>query len=350
MRILIGEISSYKAIVIARYISQRYPEVEIWAYDNKPAIRHIHSKYVKQCAYISGSSHDEYIKKLANYVHANNIDVFIPVHSNHIGLILQQKHLFGTSLDYLGTFADYIRLHEKDQLMQLARNLQINTPEEYTQLTDAQVPFVLKPTNLSSAKGVRYIRTQEEKNKIHTIPEGMICQEYIQGKGCGYEVYCKDGQIITEYGHIRLAEWPVSGGSSVLRDGYMHQEMRPIAEKILHNVKWTGFAMFEFKLTNDNQLVLIEVNPRIWGSINQALQNECPLFIDILGNPKKLNLVEHRRTCLQPQVWLSMLCYLCKGKLHVVTDFLKHYNTTYSDVSIWKDPWGVISMFIRKIL
>lgn len=350
MRVLLGEISSYKAIVIARYINERYPAVELLAYDNKSLVCSIHSIYVKQCVYIPYTSIDEYVVNLAECVREKQIDVFIPVHSDFIGRILQRKELFGTSLDYLGKYADYIQLHEKDQLMQLARVLDIRVPKEYNSIEEACLPFVLKPTNLSSAKGVKYYRNKEEKNSISSIPTGMICQEYIKGKGCGYEVYCRNGNILSEYGHIRLAEWPISGGSSVLRTGYIHHDMRPVAEKILQKVQWTGFIMFEFKVTNDNQLVLIETNPRIWGSINQALQNDCPLFAEILGDPIKLLYKEERRTCLMPQVWLSMLCYMCKGNLKVFRDFFKHNRNTYSDVNIWHDPKGVLSMLIRKIL
>ena len=350
MRVLLGEISSYKAIVIARYIYERYPTIELLAYDNKSSVCSIHSKYVKQCVHIPTTSIDEYVVKLAECVQEKQIDVFIPVHSDYIGHILQRKKMFGTSLDYLGKYADYIQLHEKDQLMQLARKLSIRVPKEYKSIVDAEVPFVLKPTNLSSAKGVRYYRKNEDKNTIYSIPKGMICQEYIRGKGCGYEVYCQNGKILSEYGHLRLAEWPVSGGSSVLRTGYIHHDMRPIAEKILHKVQWTGFVMFEFKLTDDNQLVLIEANPRIWGSINQALQNDCSLFAAILGDPLKLSYREEKRTCLMPQVLLSVLLYMCKGNFNVFSDFFRHYKNTYSDVNIWHDPKGVLSMLIRKIL
>ena len=351
MRVLLGEISSYKAIVIARYIQQRYSSVELWAYDNKPMIQHLHSRYVNKCAYIPYITQDDYIRRIANYIQENHIDVFVPVHSDFIGLILQHKHLFGSTLDYMGEYENYIQLHEKNLLMQIARELQVDTPKEYATIIDAQVPFVIKPTNLSSAKGVRYCHTLEAKQQLGNMnPDGLICQEYIQGQGCGYELYCKNGQIIAEYGHLRLAEWPTTGGSSVLRKGYIHPNMRKIAEKILAQVPWTGFIMFEFKLTDDGRLVLIEANPRIWGSINQALQNDCKLFSAILGEPKSISCCNEKRTCLTPQVWLAMMAYMCNGQWHVVKDYLKNKRITYKDVSLWNDAKGVISMIIRKLL
>ncbi|MBR5854696.1 MAG: ATP-grasp domain-containing protein [Paludibacteraceae bacterium] len=351
MRVLLGEISSYKAIVIARYIQQRYPNVELWAYDNKPLIQHLHSRYVNKCAYIPYTTLDDYIRRIATYIYENQIDVFIPVHSDFIGQILQHKHLFGCTLDYIGEYNDYVQLHEKNLLMQIANELQIDIPKTYPTIAEAQVPFVIKPTNLSSAKGVRYCHTIETKEQLKSIsPSGLICQEYIQGQGCGYELYCRNGKIIAEYGHLRLAEWPTTGGSSVLRKGYIHPKMRDVAEKILAQVSWTGFIMFEFKLTDDGRLVMIEANPRIWGSINQALQNDCKLFTAILGAPTVSTSCEEKRTCLSPQVWLAMISYMCKGKWSSVKDYFKNLRITHSDVSVWEDISGVLSMIIRKLL
>lgn len=355
MRILIGEISSYKAIVIARYIRIAYPDAEIWAYDYKPIIRSFHTRYVRQCVRLPFRSLDAYIEALADYVHQNHIDVLLPVHSDHIGAILQRKDLFGQALDWVGDYKDYIRLHEKDQLMAIAQSVGVRVPKTYHSFDEAQVPFVIKPTNLSSAKGVQYIRTEADKASFHhsIIPSlsSDIIQEYIAGQGCGYEVYCQNGGILVEYGHIRLAEWPISGGSSVLRGRYIHPDMRPMTEKILSAVPWTGFAMLEFKLTPSGELVLIEVNPRIWGSINQPLQDGCPLFEHILGAPAKLGSFSTKvRTSLVPQVWLAMLGYLFRGQGERVKDWLRHLRSTRRDVSFWSDPLGLISMIIRKIV
>lgn len=370
MRILIGEISSYKAIVIARYIRAAYPKAELWAYDNKAMTGWLHTRYIKHCVRLLFQSLDAYIEALAAYVRDNNIDVLLPVHSDYIGAILQRKNLFGHALDWVGNYSDYIRLHEKDQLMAIAASLGVRVPKNYASIAEAEVPFVVKPTNLSSAKGVRYCFAEANKQLINSAladinsSNNYIIQEYIAGQGCGYEVYCRNGKILTEYGHIRLAEWPISGGSSVLRGRYIHPDMQKAAEKILSDVPWTGFAMFEFKLTPSGELVLIEVNPRIWGSINQPLQDNCPLFEHILGAPIQLvpgassqrngksgfRLEGQVRTCLTPQVWLAMLGYLFRGQGARVRDWLRHRGTTRRDVSFWRDPLGLISMIIRKIV
>ncbi len=339
-----------------------YPDYEILAYDNKHLIRFIHTNYIKHCVRLPFRSLDAYIEALAAYVRDNDIDVLLPVHSDYIGAILQRKDLFGHALDWVGQYSDYIRLHEKDQLMAIAASLGLRVPKNYTSIAEAEVPFVVKPTNLSSAKGVRYCISEANNQLINAAladinsSNNYIIQEYISGQGCGYEVYCRNGKILTEYGHIRLAEWPISGGSSVLRGRYIHPDMRPMAKKILSAVPWTGFAMFEFKLTPSGELVLIEVNPRIWGSINQALQDGAPLFEPILGpflldQQSPINNDQSPiRTCLFPQSWFAMMAYAIKGRWDIVRDFWKNRKRTRMDVSFWSDPLGLISMVLRKFL
>lgn len=359
MRILLGEISSYKAIVIAKYLKKSFPDCYLMAYDYKKAVKACHTKYVDLCVFLPYSKKDgkdAYVSVLSQCVAVNNIDVLIPVHSDFFGAILEYKELFGHTLDYLGGFEEYSKLHNKDVLIPIAGNAGVRVPETYKSIEEAVIPFVVKPTNLSSSKGVRYCFNEKDKQQL--LSEGYgnsyICQEYIPGKGCGYEVYCIDGKITREYGHIRLAEYPISGGSSIYRAGFIHPDMRLFAERILQQVPWTGFAMFEFKLTPGGDLVLIEVNPRIWGSIHQALANGCRLF-DFIKTDGSINKeircvkASDTRTCLTPQIYLSLLQYLFKGNTGIIKEYINNRKRTIKDVDCIDDAKGMLSMFLRKL-
>lgn len=353
MRVLLGEISSYKAIVIARHIREMYPDVEIWAYDSKPLLSKLHTKYIDQYTPLKNCGHDKdaYVAQLATCLRKIQADVLIPVHSDYIGEILRHKIAFGHALDYMGRYEDYLQLHEKDKLMALAKEVGVRIPVNYTSTEVAKVPFVVKPTALSSAQGVRYCMQEEERATFIPMSPHMVCQEYIAGHGCGYSVYCQDGKILHEYGHLRLAEFPISGGSSVYRQRFLHPGMREVAEKILSRVPWTGFAMFEFKLSPTGDVVLIEVNPRIWGSIHQALAAGTLLFEGIFHESKLQPVASNPdiRTCLWPQVILSVLEYgFKKGDWNVMKEYFCH--DVEKDVSFFGDFGGFASMIIRKLL
>ncbi|MGE5425222.1 MAG: ATP-grasp domain-containing protein [Syntrophothermus sp.] len=349
-RILIGEISSYKAIVICHFLKRVYPGVTILSYDYHSGTKIFRTRYSDQHVVIPFVNNLQYADDLSRLVKDHHIDVFLPVHSDYIQEILEQKEKFGNSLSYLGDFGQYLQLHNKNNLYRLATSLNISVPVQYTSLDDAVIPFVCKPDNKSSAKGVFYVHDEQDRISVKSRNPDLtnyLFQEYITGKGCGYSVYAENGIIRIAHGHLRLAEYPVTGGSSVYRQNYFHRDMADTAKKILEKVPWTGFAMFEFKLTPDGRLVLIEVNPRIWGSINQGLKNNINFFEQIIAGKKKAIHPKNYNTYLSPQVLLSFLGYLKKGNLHPLMDFCRNFLRNRKDIGLFTDPLGWLSVIIR---
>ena len=108
--------------------------------------------------------------------------------------------------------------------------------------------------------------------------------------------------------------------------------------------------MFEFKLTSDGKIVLIEINPRIWGSINQGLQNGVNYFEDILGKPTQKNQNDKKvNTYLSPVIYLSLFQYLIRFKFKPISYFFHNIRKNRPDVGLFDDPLGYISMLIRII-
>ncbi len=353
-RILLGEISSYKAIVIARFLKINYPDIFIITYDYYRFTKFIHTKYSDKHLRLKVTPKNtwNYLSELSFIIKNNTIDVFIPVHSDTIGLILMNKNLFGRTLNYLGDYNDYLQLHNKDNLMQLAKKLSIKIPDEYPILSDIILPCVAKPVNLSASKGIYYLRTQKDLRKfINKNKSNYLFQELIKGEGCGFSVISKNGEILKGYGHKRLAEHPISGGSSVYRATYNDSRMKEVVSKVLKVIKWSGFAMFEFKLTADNKLYFIEVNPRIWGSINQGLQNGINYFEPILGKVLLpiINYIE-KKTFFSPFIYCVLIKYAFNGRLKPLITFIRNIKHNKADVSFFNDPNGWLSLLLRKIL
>lgn len=349
MNILLGEISSYKAIVIASYLKKHYPNVKIIGYDYHMVVRRLHTKYINSYYQVHyDNDNDNYIQLLCNIVDKEEIDYFFPVHSSLIGAILHNKNLFGNTLDYCGDFETYTKLHHKEVLLDLANKIGIRVPKNYAKIEDAVFPFVGKPADKSSSIGVYYFNSKEDikKHSSH-LTDDYLFQEFIEGLGCGYSVYASKGKIISGYGHKRIAEKPISGGSSIIRAPFYIEKMKEYAEKILKETGWSGFAMFEFKYTCNGELVLIEVNPRIWGSINQGLQNGTNYFEGIIGKEKRwTDFSKEIITHVAPMSFISSINYLVRGDTKPLRTLL--FYKTRSDVSLFRDPKGFLSLLARK--
>ena len=105
--------------------------------------------------------------------------------------------------------------------------------------------------------------------------------------------------------------------------------------------------MFEFKKTKSNELYLIEVNPRIWGSVNQGLQNNCNYFESLLGKGQMPLRNKACKTFLSPLIYLSIAGYALKGNFLPIYTFLKNMGQNKADVSFVEDPLGWISILAK---
>jgi hypothetical protein len=351
MKVLIGEISSYKSIVIATYLKETYRDLFIITYDFHRSANYLRTRYSDKHYYLPVFSLAEYIESLARLCRDESIDLFFPVHSDYIGEIIKKKELFGQCFSYCSDYNTYINLHDKSTLHACAISLGIPVPFQYPDALSARIPFVAKPKNQSAAKGVCYVDSEKDRKRFLMLKKSeYLYQDYIPGTGCGYSVFAVQGKIIKGYGHKRICEFPVSGGSSIYRSGFFIEEMKLYTEKILSEYKWSGFLMMEFKILPSGNLVLIEANPRIWGSINQGLQNGVNYFEHLFTLEKKITIqtVRERDTYLSPHIYLSLVSYLIRGNLKPFKYFLKNFLRKKPDVSIFKDISGWLSIIARS--
>ena len=346
MNILLGDISSYKAISVAKFIRENYSDFKIYSFDSRSFTNDFHTKYVDKNFVIEDLGFDSFIDIIDTY----KIDFFIPVINESLARFWKNKNKFKNTLNYLGEFSTYQILNDKLQLHELAKDLKILVPEKYKSLKQAIIPFVVKPNDLSSAKGVIYIN-QAKDIPISINTNTSIIQQYVKGTGVGYSFYCKNGRIMDGYGHKRLAEYPVSGGSSTYREHYQDERMNEMASKIVKHLNFSGFAMFEFLLTDSNKLYLLEVNPRIWGSINQGMVNGTNYFKEIFGTQKtKIKKKKnHVKTYIGPVIYISLVNYLFKMNFKPVFIFFNNVFNNVPDVNFIYDPKGYLSTIIRKL-
>ncbi len=105
-----------------------------------------------------------------------------------------------------------------------------------------------------------------EKNGLPMI------QEYIEGYGCAFFAIYKHGKCGLTFQHKRVREFPVSGGASVCAESYKNPLIEKYGKMLLDSLNWHGVAMVEFKMNNKNEPILMEINPKFWGSTDLALE------------------------------------------------------------------------------
>jgi len=99
-------------------------------------------------------------------------------------------------------------------------------------------------------------------------------QQYIVGKGVGVEMLFEHGTRRWAFVHERVHELPLTGGGSSYRVSLaLNDDLIQVATLLLSALQWHGVAMVEFKVTPSGEAYLMEINPRLWGSL--ALGIDC---------------------------------------------------------------------------
>ncbi len=359
MHVAITDFTSYKASVVARYLKLNYSNIRITSVDCRKYSRLLHSKYSDHhiVARAENVSDPAYVDELAELVRKEKIDVLIPINSQELGILLAQREKFGSAMQYWGTLKDYSSLHDKARFQKIVQQAGLAIPHEYADLKTALIPFVFKPTTSSSSKGVVYAHNEHERQKLIEAERkkptaSFIIQQFIAGEGVGFAGFFNEGQVMAGHAHKRLAEFPVSGGSSVYRSslsGSDHHQISIVVEQLLKHIPWSGFAMFEFKMTAKGELFFIECNPRIWGSIHQGLTNGTNYFSSLLGKGKNVeNETKKKNTYLSPLLWASFLAYAFKGNYSPLKAFLRNWQKNKSDIGLLQDPLGWLALVMRS--
>lgn len=143
----------------------------------------------------------------------------------------------------------------------------------------ASFPLVIKPRIGSGSRGVTYVRDSDlllrEWERIHREQPYPLVQEYIPpgGDALGVSViFNGKAEPRGVFVHKRLREYPATGGPSTLRESVSRPDAVDSAIRLLRSIHWFGVAMVEFKVDpRDGVPKLMEVNPKLWGSISLAI-------------------------------------------------------------------------------
>ena len=290
----------------------------------------------------------------------NSVSLIIPINSDEIRVLLRYKKLLRGTLSYLSSYKKFCVLDDKKNFLNLLARYNYPHPKTFKGIIFNK-KLVIKPRCGSSSKGIVFIKKSTLRLKPY-LERGLkmrklLIQEFISGEGFGFSGFFKNGKILESYAHKRVAEFPSTGGSSVIREKASKADyfkLKNLVKKVLKQVPWSGFAMFEFKKTNKGKFVFLECNPRIWGSIHQGLANGVNYFKPILGPTfvKTENKTSDCSTELFPLSLCSKIGYLFQGKITKILSISKKYANSKQDVCLFSDPNGFLSLclrFIKKI-
>ena len=193
---------------------------------------------------------------------------------------------------------------KKDQTLSIAeqigvpipRTILVAQPADLERCANLSYPVAVKPRGGEvELFKIEYCSSYSE---LRDVLDGLVgrihflVQEYIEGSGVGIEVLMREGTPLIVFSHVRIREYPPTGGVSTCCESVKPDTaLVDYAVRLLKAMEWDGVAMVEFKVNpKTGRVALMEVNGRFWGSLPLAVQAGADFPFELLWTASAPNL------------------------------------------------------------
>lgn len=217
-----------------------------------------------------------------------------------------------------------------------------------------QFPIIKKPSLGSGANGIVYIENEEDlKNCIINFDTDFIQERLPNPKDVEAGFYlCKNGEIVSFYSHKRIRTYPEIGGVTIFSKSECNQDIKTLGSQVLKELNWSGFVMIEFIFDKrDGYYKLIEINPRLWGSIMLSEFCNANFLINYVDGCLGNEFIEPNVDTEKYIRWVFPydVMYWIKNYSNPFLFFRKKRNTCYinfSYSSLWRSLQFVILSYL----
>lgn len=236
---------------------------------------------------------NQFVDWMSEAVRSHGVDAVFPLTDTTTMVLQAQPPDLGVCRLLCAPRRAYELCSNKARLLQLADSVGVATPG--TQLVNSfdemrhaldgrEYPVVMKPARSKVwlagrivSTGVFIARTYGEaieyaERQVWFDSVPLLLQNYVQGYGAGVFALYVNSHPRAWFAHRRLREKPPSGGVSVLSESVeLDRSLRDATQRLLDAASWNGAAMVEFRIAVDGTPYLMEVNARLWGSLQLAV-------------------------------------------------------------------------------
>jgi predicted ATP-grasp superfamily ATP-dependent carboligase len=189
--------------------------------------------------------------------------------------------------------------NDKDRTLALAEQLGIAQPKSLriggvddlaAAVEEFGFPFVLKPTvswteemeeHLFPVDVIDQAEAIEVTEQILKAGSGVLAQQWLPGRREGVTLFIAGDQVAASCGHIAHRTAPPLGGASVVRESIQPYDILDASVLLVKAMGLQGTCEVEFRRDAANRPLLMEVNARLAGTIENAVQAgiDFPLMV-----------------------------------------------------------------------
>lgn len=179
-------------------------------------------------------------------------------------IITQNIKLISSNLENINI------LHNKKLFFNYFKNNNLlkYLPKHFETISEIKIPYIIKPFMLNNGNGIKL-----NCNVNESTFDKYIIQKYIIGK-LEYvsHIYSNNGNIlkIISYEYLTNKEYYIKTNNFQLikiNKIKLSEHILIIIKKIIKKINYTGFCNIGYKFDNNNNIKILEINPRLGGSL-----------------------------------------------------------------------------------
>jgi len=371
--VLVTEVQSRGGLTIVRSLGQK--GIRVVAADKDRLALGFFSRYCSRRLVCPDPvrSPDAYARFVLDELAQHDYDVVVPSLDDSLMSLARRKPEVErlTRFPYL----DYELLRygrDKALTVELARRCGIRVPSTFVvhgpadadrALKDCPLPLIVRPRESAGSAGLRRVeRADDLWPTCQTVQSEFgpaIIQEYVPWGGLTYDVDVlmnRDSEARVVFVANRIRTYPPLAGPTSCGQGVEYPQLVELALALLKEMRWYGPAEVEFRIDpRDGQPTLMEVNPRLWGSMFTATVSgvDFPYLLYRLAMDGDIAPVMTYRTDMKARYFLThdILCLLFHPRKRSIArswfrDFLD--PRTKMLLPSWRDPMPLPGKFLAS--
>lgn len=311
-----------------------------------------------------------FLQKLVHVLQYLSIDALFPLEDDTVLLLAKVRDRLPKNLILPVPNAEQVETaQDKYRTYLVAKSVGVPCPEtmlveDETMLEEASrcigFPLVLKPRRGSGTRGVAMVQNMEEMRakyrNLRAVYGGLLVQSFVpHGGAYGFCALCRDGKVLASLTFRRIREFPVGGGPSTCRITERVPEAEHFGRLLLSSMRWQSLAMVEFRRdANSGTMYLMEINPRIWGSIALAIAAGVNFPAIALDAAMGLKVATQKWQEGMIRRWFlgEMLHFLKKHRyLTAAKEAIRMLlNGKDCDILAWHDPAPIVATIATSFL
>jgi len=190
--------------------------------------------------------------------------------------------------------------NDKDRTLALAEQLGIAQPKSLRiggaddlagAVAEFGFPFVLKPTvswtggtveRLVPVDVIDQAEASEVTTRFLKAGAGVLAQQWVPGRREGVSLFISGDEVVAACGHVAHRTTPPLGGASAVRESIeVPDDTMHAAVLLAKAIGMQGVCEVEFRRDAANRPLLMEINARLAGTIENAVQSgvDFPLMV-----------------------------------------------------------------------